>query len=294
MADRLLRGASIRNTNPPFLWNDPVVLFNTANHNGVSSVLENEGTLGGPAWNIPIGGSGGTYWAIKEFNWYSRPNSGSAWPTNWATLIDGPPTDGPVVYINISGPNFDNSGYTEVEFLCDYETTSGLEHDVYFFPTFGYFEIDPLAFSGELGNLFSVSRFEDVETTTINYNSMMWGSAFDVSNRHQKMWHYDPTNGLHSQEYIFTSDGFVELPAAGSGNYYIDMWDELDTYGPASTIETNRPDIERFFAYIGDNQGLPGTGTPWDGTYINGIWRPTAIPTDAQIMALYNYYLGLL
>lgn len=293
---RFKAGAEIKHGQgiTPFLWGAPAVLFNTANHDGsLSTPMINEGTTGS-VWDLVVQTGYSKYWAIKNYNWGSRPNVGTVWPTDYTEFLGGPPSDGPIVDLHITGPGYTGADFTECELLCNSATSAGIEYAHSFFPntSWNWFETD--VYNRILGNFWESNYWEGITSNTVDFDSLFWGTVVDVTTRTYKAWQYDPTNGMYSYEVTFTSDGYVDYPAPGSGNYYVSIWESIDAYGGISAIEAADYLVEKVFGYIGDNNSLPTAGTPWDGTYIAGIFRPTKVPTDSQIMDLYNYYMGML
>lgn len=281
----------------PFLWGSPVILFNTANHDGVlSTPMVNEGTTGS-VWDLVVQTGSSKYWAIKNYNWFGSPNVGSSWPTDWNSFIGGAPSIGPIVNIHITGPGYNGSYFIESELISRNATSSGLTYYHSFFPSASnsWYEVDTYAqpnwpFSAYVN--YTDGKIEEAGGSQ-DYGLLMFGVASDVSTRSFKSWVYDKTYGYFSYSHTFASNGIAYYPTSPSYSDYVAYTDYLSTYTPAS-IEASQTIVERVFGYIGDNTSLPGVGTPWDACYLAGIWRPTKIPTDAEIMALYNYYIGQL
>lgn len=279
-----------------FEWGSPAVLFNTANHAGtLINPLENEGSTGS-IWDLPIDGLGSFYWAEKRFNWYGSADIGSSFPTDWNSFIGGPPSSKPVVNLHITGPNYDDALlYANCEYICQSQTAAGLTYNHYFNPDINWFAVDTYADPGwPVSSFLNWGDGELEEGIVGDHQLMFWGSAADVSTRTYKAWVYDKTNGFYAFTHTFSSDGLVSYPSPAVSRTYLDLYDALGAYGPATSIEAAKHTIERFYAFIGNTAILTPTGTPWESCYISGIWRPTRIPTDAEIMALYNYYIGLL
>jgi hypothetical protein len=288
----------------------PVIYYDTRHHDGGTSDLLNLGTAGA-VFDLPIedrsgGPWTGDWWAIKRYNYFAQPDSGSSFPTGWDDL-GGPPTTAAFLMVTVlpstiltalRGTGVPTEAWTGSECEWFFTDVAGDGIQVGVGSTYLYEDTgNPTMFEGFQESFWDVAfagllyQFTDIEAwgadnSITDPSNYLFGHYFDAATRTMWDFIYDGAGGLTEFEHTFTADGAEEFPVSPPApNEWFEMEDDLDAYGGAVAAEAAETAMVRMYWGIGYHAGpsLPGLGTAWNCCTTKGLWRPTSKPTLTQI-----------
>lgn len=272
---------------------EPIILWDTRNHDGTSLELTDElYPAGDPIVNEGVGLPDPTVWDLDvevfgtDLRWYATAYKTVDWPNSYATSGTNPPTD----WDDLGGPP-DQGGFTMMFAVGPWAPSADdpTEYDGYIEVDIYSNEVSPGDLSlgldgifyhdGAIGDAPSAAEWGSVVEQYFNGSAYYWswlpdrpdldGEYVDLEPAKLITVHWDPATKMSTMWHDTTLQKIAWLdrpspnPISPRGeDQYIgaDYSDVRDTFGDASDVISR---LFTFFGIFGPTLGFPGVGTAY-------------------------------